>query len=184
MLSQLHQANVALQLEAPELGLCLSQRMGERCAAAMASLALSNSEISARHRHVSASLLRLGHAHANEQLLPQLDYRVDIALSGRPVVLEVNGRASYNAQREVMPSCAMKVRHMRLMGWAVIEIPFWEWPHEPLSQDAYLAAKLEGLPPVSGDVEWRGGAAGAEVASSASRARSLGGVQQAAAPAD
>lgn len=148
----------------------------------MSSLGLSHPELSARHASVSAALGRLGHAHANEQLLPGLGYRVDIALSGRSVVLEVAGQASHDAQREPVPSYAMKARHMRLAGWTVVEVPFWEWPDDLAGQEAYLAAKLDLLPPAPRDAQW--GAAGADSAAapSAALAGSLGGMLAASHP--
>jgi hypothetical protein len=153
VLCQIHQAQMALQLEAAHLGLRLSEPMAQRCALAMRGAAMGSLERSSRHQQVSSALQRLGHAHECAQPLPVLGYRVDFVLSGRKVIVEVNGQASYDSKRGLLPSAAMKVRHMRLLGWQVVEIPFWEWPldgsaaHDPTqlsaAQDAYLRERLD-----------------------------------------
>ncbi|KAJ1637679.1 hypothetical protein T492DRAFT_950140 [Pavlovales sp. CCMP2436] len=142
LLCQVHQAHMALQLEAPELGLRLSDAMGQRCALAMREVELGNAQMSRRHQLVSAALHRAGHAHANEHFLPFLGYMVDIVLHETNVVVEVHGVASYDAQRRTLPSTAMRTRHMQLRGWQVIEIPPWEWPSELKEQESYLSRRL------------------------------------------
>jgi hypothetical protein len=67
----------------------------------------------------------------------------------RSLIIEVNGPWHYlpTDQREPKPASATKMRHLRALGWQVLEIPYWEWEHLESARDkqAYVADKLATL---------------------------------------
>lgn len=123
------------------------------------------------HMDVSGTLRRLGVEHVNELCVPGLGYHVDIAIvraargGGGPaagasslealalaacararegLVVEVNGPSHYDAARRARPESAMKVRHLQLAGWTVVDVPWWEWGalHTAARKAEYLHALL------------------------------------------
>jgi len=145
-LCQLHQANLALQLDLPGLGVELPPALARKAQEAMAE-ATPQPHLSARHRSVSAALHDTGVVHDNEARIPELGYVVDMRLRGTNVVVEVNGPCHYDSAGRRLPATAMKVRHLRAAGWDVVEVPHWEWPEGQAQQQAYLERKIDACRP-------------------------------------
>ncbi|KAJ1619209.1 hypothetical protein T492DRAFT_578349, partial [Pavlovales sp. CCMP2436] len=43
------------------------------------------------------------------------------------IVIEVDGPTHYDDERRLRPASEMIRRHLRLAGWAVLGVPYWEW---------------------------------------------------------
>jgi RAP domain len=85
-----------------------------------------------------------------EELIdPVSGYAIDFVIvakgSGqRPVAVEVNGPTHYlfcmSAKRKRMPrgKTTLKARHLSQLGYAVVSVPYWEWPSVGTAGQAYL----------------------------------------------
>lgn len=106
---------------------------------------------SALHMQVSALLTEMGTAHVNEATIPSLGCVVDVLVSESAVILEVLGTPHYAyGGTELTHSTALKLRLLRLEGWLVIELPYYEWNALGSSAHArreYLANKIVGYAP-------------------------------------
>jgi len=71
---------------------------------------------------------------------------VRAATAGRAgIVIEVDGPTHYDSERRLIPSSEMKRRHLALVGWVVLAVPYWEWrvlEGGHARKTAYLAALL------------------------------------------
>jgi len=99
------------------------------------------------HLQVSALLSEMSTAHENEPTIASLGCVVDVLLTDSPVVLEILGPTHYAfGGTEITGSSALKLRLLRLEGWLVVELPYYEW-NALLSVQArreYLAGKIAG----------------------------------------
>ncbi|KAJ1631615.1 hypothetical protein T492DRAFT_1115070 [Pavlovales sp. CCMP2436] len=64
------------------------------------------------------------------------------------IVIEVDGPSHYDDERRLLPASEMIRRHLRLAGWAVLGVPYWEWYalKGQVRKAAYLAELLSSLP--------------------------------------
>lgn len=63
----------------------------------------------------------------------------------RSVIIEVNGPWHYTLNRMPRPASVTKARHLRKLGWHVIEVPYWDWEqlNTLMGKEAYLRRELE-----------------------------------------
>lgn len=91
-------------------------------------------------------------AHAGEQSVQLLGAdaaEVRAAVQGvaakcKGLVIEVNGPSHYDSSRRLRPESRIKLRHLQLDGWTVLEVPCWEWDakHGAASKAAYVSSLL------------------------------------------
>ncbi|KAJ1621955.1 hypothetical protein T492DRAFT_1065766, partial [Pavlovales sp. CCMP2436] len=189
---QMHQFNMALQLDCPLLadppgvrlptppplpaGPRLPAVFAQECYWEMVKQRPDGS--SQLHRDVSETVRRLGVTHTNELCVAVAGYHCDIAIGPDPAstretpsvhtpdsevitaelaprsaalaalgstIIEVNGPWHYyGGTRTAKPASVTKVRHLRRLGWHVLELPWWEWETLKTFRDkeAYLLAAL------------------------------------------
>ncbi|KAJ1631593.1 hypothetical protein T492DRAFT_839036 [Pavlovales sp. CCMP2436] len=65
------------------------------------------------------------------------------------IVLKVDGPSHYDDERRLLSASEMIGRHLRLAGWAVLGVLYWEWYalKGQIRKAAYLAELLSSLPP-------------------------------------
>jgi hypothetical protein len=111
---------------------------------------------SALHMQISARLDEMGTAHVNEARIESLGCVVDVLVADSPVVLEILGMRHYAyGGVELTNSTALKLRLLRLEGWLVVELPYFEWNalgNSAQAQREYLASKIVGYVPLWMDV--------------------------------
>lgn len=63
----------------------------------------------------------------------------------RSIIIEVNGPWHYTLERVSKPASRTKVRHLRRLGWNVVEVPWWEWEalDTAMAKEDYLQRALE-----------------------------------------
>ena len=109
------------------------------------------------HLEVSSTLSSMGTAHSNEVTIGPLGCVVDIQIHESPVLLEVLGPCHYAfGGSELYGSSALKLRLLRLEGWLVVEVPYWEWlplGSSEVARKEYLAGKIVGYVPLWLDLD-------------------------------
>ncbi|EQC27039.1 hypothetical protein SDRG_15153 [Saprolegnia diclina VS20] len=101
------------------------------------------------HRQISTTLERMQIQHANEHVLSQ-GYSLDIALVDAKIGIEVNGPMHYQLRRNpteqwLMGSTLLKMRHIQLEGWTVIQVSHLDFTKlpTPKQREDYLSLLLE-----------------------------------------
>lgn len=105
------------------------------------------------HRRVSACLRSLGVPHANEAVIGALQCSVDILVGdgSAGVIVEVLGPSHFAmAGTELAGGTELKLRLLRLEGWRVITVPYYEWGQlrSDGAEREYLVGKLNGYVPL------------------------------------
>ncbi|KAG8460691.1 hypothetical protein KFE25_011466 [Diacronema lutheri] len=112
---------------------------------------------SALHLQISETLSSMGTAHVNEATIDSIGCVVDVLVSDSAVVLEVLGESHYAfGGTELRGKTALKLRLLRLEGWLVVEIPYFEWNalgQSARAQREYLASNIVGYVPLWLDLE-------------------------------
>lgn len=119
----------------------------------MWSLPATANEGSSSHLHkaVSTLLHKLGIPHTNEQHIGALHCTVDIHITHSPILIEIYGPLHFAfGGSELRGGTQMKERLLRLEGWMVVPIPYFEWhavEDSPRARSEYLLGKIGGYVP-------------------------------------
>ena len=76
-------------------------------------------------------------------------YSVDLAMVERRIAIEVDGPWHFvspdrRSGWEPTGSTVLKRRQLQALGWEVVSIPFYEWPHGEMARKEYLELVLLG----------------------------------------
>ncbi|KAJ1629994.1 hypothetical protein T492DRAFT_593293 [Pavlovales sp. CCMP2436] len=140
--SQLHQFFLSVELELrPPVGLLAPAELRLNCRQTIIhETPITSSKL---HRDVSAELRRMP---SDDEVSARAREAVRAATAGRAgIVIEVDGPTHYDSERRLIPSSEMKRRHLALVGWVVLAVPYWEWrvlEGGHARKTAYLAALL------------------------------------------
>ena len=163
--SQLHQFFVACEVdEAMRAGipasiLALKDTMGPACRAAFERQA---TQASASQQQVSKALRRMRLSVEEEARCPRSGYSLDMLVHHTPALgqtdtgttvgrgggwaVEFDGPSHFLACGTPTGATLIKRHHLRLLGHALVSIPYWEWDsvgNRADDQDKYLWGKLQ-----------------------------------------
>jgi hypothetical protein len=119
--------------------------VGERC---LASFKLKAGTSSRLQHDVASSLRGLGLQVEEEAIDDRSGYSIDILVTkgvGR-VAVEVDGPTHFlGGGREVNGSTSLKRRHLGLLGYTAVSVPYWEWDalHCREEKEKYLIGLLQ-----------------------------------------
>ena len=94
---------------------------------------------------VSACLMRMGVAHANERWCERAERSIDIAIDGAsPVALEVDGPSHFLQDGRQEGSTLLRNRTLAAHGWRVVVVDYREWNAQQTQEqrEAYLRGLL------------------------------------------
>ncbi|KAI7839792.1 hypothetical protein COHA_006591 [Chlorella ohadii] len=157
-LNQLHLVEVALRLEAPEIGLEAPAeaqsffdslyRAGRLRAFAGAGWAANQAggprSVTDFQRQVHEAVCALGvpcvleHSQAGE-------YSIDVAIPSHKIAVEVDGPVHFATNsRHLMGGTALKRRLLQRLGWQAVAVPFYDWWRlAPAQRGPYMRRKLQ-----------------------------------------
>ncbi|PRW33174.1 FK506-binding 1 [Chlorella sorokiniana] len=157
-LNQLHLVEVALRLEAPEIGLEAPAeaqsffdslyRAGRLRAFAGAGWAANQAggprSVTDFQRQVHEAVCALGvpcvleHSQAGE-------YSIDVAIPSHKIAVEVDGPVHFATNsRHLMGGTALKRRLLQRLGWQAVAVPFYDWWRlSPAHRGPYMRSKLQ-----------------------------------------
>ena len=144
----LWQLQLSLQGDVSESQL-LSSDLRQRCRDAMRFADVHPSKL---QRSVAVALAELHPGFEEEVVDEQTGYTLDLALRSSLLAVEVDGPSHFihnpGTQGEQLPtgSTILKRRLLRMAGWCVLSVPFYEWDPltNPQAQCQYLRRCLDG----------------------------------------
>ena len=158
---QLHQVFLSCSLDAqlreslPESILSLKDRLGDACRAAFVKAGAQVIE-SKFQTDVSQALERMGLAVEKEYRVPKSGYSIDIRVrkisaqassEAQGWAVEVDGPSHFLSCKSPTGATLIKRRHLELLGYNVVSVPYWEWAEtrqNEKAQEAYLRSRLAG----------------------------------------
>jgi hypothetical protein len=126
----------------------LKEKLGPSCQAAFIGVPVHPS---ASQQQVSDTLRGMGLSVEDEFRCPKSGYSIDMLVrdmssKGADVgwALEFDGPSHFLACRSPTGATLMKRRHLELLGYTVVSLPFWEWNQLTRSDERkeYLRGKL------------------------------------------
>eukprot|EP00850_Spirogloea_muscicola_P014108 SM000099S25214 [mRNA] locus=s99:278489:280926:- [translate_table: standard] len=126
-LSQLHQVQLGLAAEWPELGLSLRGALAASAAAAWEHEKREGERaISSCQREVARLLVGTGRLWEEEYAGGP--YSLDLALPTDCIGVEIDGPSHFARDTgEALGATVLKRRQLRVLGWRLVAIPFYEW---------------------------------------------------------
>eukprot|EP00850_Spirogloea_muscicola_P018289 SM000166S02470 [mRNA] locus=s166:103071:105501:- [translate_table: standard] len=126
-LSLLHQVQLGLAAEWPELGLSLSRDLAASAAAAWEREKREGERaISSCQREVARLLVGTGRLWEEEHAGGP--YSLDLALPTEHIGVEVDGPSHFARDTgKALGATVLKRRQLRMLGWQLVAIPFYEW---------------------------------------------------------
>ena len=158
---QLHQVFLSCSLDAqlreslPESILSLKDRLGDACRAAFVKAGAQVIE-SKFQTDVSQALERMGLAVEKEYRVPKSGYSIDIRVrkisaqassEAQGWAVEVDGPSHFLSCKSPTGATLIKRRHLELLGYNLVSVPYWEWDEtrqDEKAQEAYLRSRLAG----------------------------------------
>ena len=158
---QLHQVFLSCSLDAqlreslPESILSLKDRLGDACRAAFVKAGAQVTE-SKFQTDVSQALERMGLAVEKEYRVPKSGYSIDIRVrkisaqassEAQGWAVEVDGPSHFLSCKSPTGATLIKRRHLELLGYNLVSVPYWEWDEtrqDEKAQEAYLRSRLAG----------------------------------------
>jgi len=164
-LSQLHQVFLTCRLEEglrarmPPAFVELEERLGPACLQAFVSGPARTSE---SQRDVKRALERMGLPVEEEARCPRSGYSIDMLVrekgtavpsegggpggrGGRQWAVEFDGPSHFVGRGSPTGATLLKRRHLRLLGYALVSVPYWEWDEVRGGEgdgEEYLRARL------------------------------------------
>jgi hypothetical protein len=153
-LGQLHQFFIScdtiegLHADLPVSAQTLKEKLGPSCKAAFIGVPVHPS---ASQQQVSDTLRGMGLSVEDEFRCPKSGYSIDMRVNSKSSTgaaagwaVEYDGPSHFLTCRLTVGGTLMKRRHLELLGYTVISLPFWEWDQLTGSDERkkYLRGKL------------------------------------------
>jgi hypothetical protein len=160
-LNQLHQFFVGCSVE-PTLGVEAINDMQSVKEACRSAFEGTKTAPSATQQQVSETLCHMGLSVEDEARCPKSGYSIDMLVhdSGRGMggeknnskgtwSVEFDGPSHFLASGAPTGATLLKRRHLRLLGHALVSVPYWEWSgcKGAGEREQYLRSKLDGCRP-------------------------------------
>lgn len=147
-LNKIQQTVMTIQLYSPGEAASLLEHADQLRAAAMASWdkqASAKKSVSSYQKRMAVSLINLGVQHRVEALCS--GYSMDLALPLHGVAIEADGPSHlFDDNSAAMGPTTMKHRHLKALGWHVMDIPYTEWDMlQGDQQTGYIEERLAEL---------------------------------------
>jgi hypothetical protein len=129
----------------------LKEKLGPSCQAAFIGVPVHPS---ASQQHVSDTLRGMGLSVEDEFRCPKSGYSIDMRVNAKSSTgasagwaVEFDGPSHFLTCRLPIGGTLMKRRHLELLGYTVVSLPFWEWDQLTRSDERteYLRGKLHML---------------------------------------
>jgi hypothetical protein len=126
----------------------LKEKLGPSCQAAFIGVPVHPS---ASQQQVSDTLRGMGLSVEDEFRCPKSGYSIDMRVHAKSSTgaaaewaVEFDGPSHFLTSRLPVGGTLMKRRHLELLGYSVVSLPFWEWAHLSGSDERkeYLRGKL------------------------------------------
>jgi hypothetical protein len=151
-LCQLHQFFIScdtiegLHADLPVSAQTLKEKLGPSCKAALIGEPVHPS---ASQQQVSDTLRGMGLSVEDEFRCPKSGYSIDMRVNAKSNTaagwaVEFDGPSHFLSCRLPVGGTLMKRRHLELLGYTVVSLPFWEWDQLTGSEERkkYLRGKL------------------------------------------
>jgi hypothetical protein len=158
-LRQMHQFLVACDVEEgvrarmPDCFVALKERLGPKCQACFVA---NPTQASVSQEEVSAILRGIGLSVEDEFRCPKSGYSIDMRVQDRGLerssscgcgagwAVEFDGPSHFFGCKAATGATLIKRRHLELLGYRLVIVPFWEWDRLAGSDERkkYLRAKL------------------------------------------